>query len=83
MLGFAVVAAHEAAVAGQPGQACLDDPAVTAKAVGGLDAFAGDPHGDAAPLELGAERADVAGLVGVEFLGPAAGPAASAADRDD
>jgi hypothetical protein len=40
MLGFAVVAAYEAAVALQPGQAGLDDPAVPAEAAGGFDALA-------------------------------------------
>src|SRR5438874_13123547 len=54
MLGFAVVAAHEAAVALQPGQAGLDDPAVPAQPLGGLDALAGDAHHDAASAYLAA-----------------------------
>jgi hypothetical protein len=53
MLGFAVVAAYESAVVEEPRQACLDDPAVPAKALGGLDAFAGDADLDPAATDLG------------------------------
>jgi hypothetical protein len=76
VFGFAVVAADAAAVAQQPGQAGLDDPAVLAEAAGGLDAFAGDPHGDAAAADLGTQGGLVVGLIGVQLAGSVAWPAA-------
>jgi len=83
MLGFAVIAAYQTAVAGQPGQACLDDPAVPAQSLGGLDALAGDPHLDATPADLGPQGSDVIRLIRVEFLRSLAWPAALAPHRDD
>jgi len=83
MLGFAVVAADESAVAGQPGKTGFDDPAVSAEALGGLDALAGDADLDATALDLGAERSDVVCLVRMEFHRPGARTATFAADRDD
>src|SRR5438477_5096725 len=57
MLGFPVVAAHEAAVAQQPGQAGLDDPAMPTQPGRGLDPFPGDPHTDTAATDLAATPA--------------------------
>lgn len=42
--GFAFVADGKASAAGEPGDRAFDHPAVAAKLVAGLDAFAGDPH---------------------------------------
>ena len=49
VFGLAFVAANQASIVLQPGQARFDDPPVAAEAFGGLDAFAGDTHADAAP----------------------------------
>ena len=46
--GVAFVAQGQPPAAGQPGQGSLDDPAVPAQPVAGLDALAGDAGGDAA-----------------------------------
>ena len=83
MLGFAFVAAGQAAVVHQPGQCCLDDPTVPAQPLGGLDTLAGDPHDDAAAADLGPDCLLVVGLVAVQFPRPLAGPATSAGDRGD
>lgn len=83
VLGFAFVASGEAAVVGEPGQARLDDPPVSAESLGGLDAFAGDAHGDAAAADLGPDRLVVVGLVRVQLARAAAGPAATAPHRGE
>lgn len=49
MLGLAFIAAMKAAAAGEPGHRALNGPAVAAQSLRGLDAFAGDAVGDAAP----------------------------------
>ena len=81
MFGFAFVAAREAAVVGEPGQACLDDPPVPAKALRGLDAFAGDTHHDATAADLGPDRLVVVGLVRVQLRGPVTGTATPGSHR--
>lgn len=68
MLGFAFVAAREATVVGEPGQARLDDPPVPAETLGGLDAFAGDSHDDAPAADLGPDRLVVVGLMSMQGL---------------
>jgi len=65
--GFAFVAEGESAAAEQPGQGGLDDPAVPAEALAGLDAGAGDPRGDAALAQERAQLGGVVGLVGVQL----------------
>ena len=47
-VGVALVADGEAAVAGEPGDGAFDLPAVSAEAVAGVDAAAGDARDDAA-----------------------------------
>jgi hypothetical protein len=53
VFGFAFVAADQATVVHEPGQAGLYDPAPPAELLGGLHAFAGDPHADATAADLG------------------------------
>ncbi len=80
---FAVVAAYQAAVTQEPGQAGFDDPAVPAEALRRLDALAGDPDSDAPTPDLGPQQALVVGLVGVQFRGSVPWPASRAADRGE
>lgn len=49
VLGFALVAAVQAAASGEPGHRALYGPAVAAQPRGGLDALAGYAVPDAAP----------------------------------
>jgi hypothetical protein len=83
VFGFAFVAADEAAVVEQPGQAGLDDPAVAAKPLGRVDARAGDPDGDAAAADLCPECSLVICLVGVELGGAVPGSASPGANRGE
>jgi hypothetical protein len=79
VLGFAFVAAYESAVALQPSQAGLDDPAVPAEPLGRVDSFACDP----AAADLVPQGLDVVCLVGVEFGGSVTGPSLRAGDGCD
>lgn len=83
MFGFAFVAANQPSVVLQPGQTCFDDPPVPAQPLGGLDALAGDPNGDAAAADLSAQRPLVVRLVGVQLARALAGSAATGPDRGD
>ena len=65
---------------GKPSHAALDFPAVSAKALTGVDAAPGEARSDAAGAALPAAPAMVAGLVGVEFVGTAARPSLTAPD---
>ncbi len=76
-----LVAGRQAAVAGEPGEGALDDPAVAAEAVGPLDAAAGDAGLDAPlPARQAAPRV-VVPLVGVELGRPLPTPSGRGADR--
>lgn len=77
-VGAAFVANHEAAKAGEPGEAAFDDPTMAAKALAILDAAAGDAGHDAALAAGLAARMAVIGLVGVEFPWASAWPARAA-----
>jgi hypothetical protein len=67
--GLAVVADREATVREQPGDRPLDDPAMSAEALGGLDATPGDPGDDAASAQGAPVDGIVVALVAVELLG--------------
>jgi hypothetical protein len=54
VVGAAFVAAVEPPAAGRPGDGPLDDPAVAAQPLTGLDPMAGDTRDDAAPVQQGA-----------------------------
>ena len=82
-IGAALIADGEAAVAAEPGQCALHDPAVAAQAGAALDASSGDAWEDApSAADLSAvER--VIGLVRVQLGWPSSRPAAALADRLD
>src|SRR5205807_899832 len=69
-VSVAFVAGGQAAVAEQPRHRALDDPAVPAELVGGVDALAGNPRDDAAPAQPHPQRGEVVGLVGMELGRP-------------
>ena len=75
------VADGQAAIAVEPGQRALDDPAVAAEALAGIDALAGDAHPDVALAEGGSAAGDVVGLVGVAFGGTLAAASVGLPDR--
>lgn len=75
LCGLTFVPADQAAVALQPGQARLDDPAVSAQLLGGLHALACDAYRDPASADLGPQRPHVIGPAGVQFRGSVAGTA--------
>lgn len=62
VLSFALVAAVQAAAAGQPGHGALHHPAVAAQPLGGLDALAGDAVVNAALAEPSAQVVVVVSL---------------------
>ena len=67
----------------QPGEAALDDPALTAQAGAVGDAAAGDPRSDPALSELSAVDVVVVAAVGEQLPRSAAGAAAPSPDRRD
>jgi hypothetical protein len=69
MFGEAVVAADEASVFQQPGLGAFDHLAVSAEPGGRFDARAGEPDGDPAVAEFGADVLAVVGLVAVQLSG--------------
>src|SRR5215207_1000933 len=71
----ALVAHEQAAVAVQPGEAALHDPAVPAEPRARLDARAGDARGDAPAAEQRAILAGAVALVGMQLGGAPARPA--------
>ena len=79
----ALVADEEAAVAVQPGEVALDNPAVPSELGAGIDAGAGDPRGDVAASEGVTSGATVVGLVGVQLGRSPAWSSAWAFDRRD
>lgn len=81
VLGFAFIAAVEAAAAGEPGKGPLNDPAVPAQPVRGLDAPAGDAVTDASLAEPFAQAGVVVAFTAVEFAGLAAAWATPGADH--
>jgi hypothetical protein len=83
VFGFAFVAADQAAIVHQPGQARLHDPPVPTQALRGLDALASDAHRYPAPADLSAQCPLVVGLVRVQFHGPLARSSAAGPDRSD
>jgi hypothetical protein len=58
----------------QPGQGALDDPPMPAQPFAGLDPSPGDAALDAPLSEVSVAKAMIVSLIGVEFLGSAAGP---------
>ena len=85
-IGAALVADGEATVAREPGQGALDDPAMSAELLAGVDALASDAAPDPAPMEVASAPGEVVRLVGVELqrtLARAAGAATWAEDRWD
>jgi hypothetical protein len=80
-VGVAFVADGEAAVAGEPGDGAFDLPAVSAEALVGVDAAAGDARGDAALAQPGPVDLRVVGFVGAELGWLAAAWSAAGADR--
>src|SRR3954454_706540 len=71
-----LVADHQPAAAGDPGQRALHHPAVPTQALAALDAAPGDPGDDAAPAAGAAAAGVVVGLVGVQL--PRAAPRTAA-----
>ncbi len=82
-VGAALVADAEPLEGVQPGEAALDDPALSAQAGAVRDAAAGDPWSDAAGAELAAVDVVVVAAVGQQLPRSAAGPADPSADRRD
>lgn len=72
MFGLALVAAVQAAAAGQPRQRPLHGPTVSAKPLRGFNTPAGDARGDIPGSEPSAQVAVVIPLVGMELGGPTA-----------
>ena len=72
------VADGQAAVPGEPGDGAFDFPPVSAEAVCGVDAAAGDARDDAALAQPGPVGGRVVAFVGAQFgwLAAARGPAA-------
>lgn len=66
-----------------PGERALDDPAVAAQPLAGLDGFTCDADLDPAPGECTAARPVVIGLVTMQLLGPLARPSPRTLDRAD
>ena len=79
----ALVASDEPAVAVDPGEGALDDPAMSAQLLAGLDAASGDAGRDPAAAAGLAAPPMVVCLVGVQLVRPAPCPAGLAADRRD
>ena len=63
----------------EPGDAALDDPAVPAQSLGGLDAWPRDSALDPTPTQHALVPSRAVALVGVQLLGSAAGPTPLAA----
>ena len=61
---------EEAAQASQPGEGTLNDPAMLAQALAGVDAAASHARFDATSATCSAAKGIVISLVGVEFGGP-------------
>src|SRR4051794_25461595 len=76
-----LVADHEPAAAGDPGQRTLHHPSMPAEALAALDPAPGDPGDDAALAAGAAAAAVVVGLVGVQLPWTSSGSAAWLADR--
>lgn len=74
----AFVAHEQAAVAVQPSEVALDDPAIPSQPLARVDAFAGDARDDAAAAEHGSVAARGVAQVRMEFVGTAAGTAGAA-----
>jgi len=74
----ALIPDGQAAVAGEPGEGALDNPAVSSEMGAALDPAACDARGDAAGAALTTAAAMVVGLVGVELARPAPGTATMA-----
>lgn len=70
--GLALVAAVQPAEGAGPGLGALDHPAVSAEALGGVDASTSDTGRDLSSSQVGADEAVVVCLVGVQLAGPAA-----------
>src|SRR4051812_45924589 len=66
-VGPALVADGEPAVAGEPGQGPLNDPAVATEPLAGVDAASGDPRDDPASAEIASAAREVVALVGVQL----------------
>src|SRR5207249_8016851 len=84
--GVALVAYQQAAIAVQPGEVALHDPAVAPEPLARLDAAAGDPRGDAAAAERRAVATGSVAQVRVQLGGPparAAGTAGGLLERRD
>ncbi|KIQ61868.1 hypothetical protein TR51_21730 [Kitasatospora griseola] len=77
MLALAFVAAVESAEAAEPGDGALDHPSVSAEALGGVDASAGDARWDPASSQVSADESVIVGFVAVELAGPASPGAAA------
>jgi hypothetical protein len=67
----------------QPGEAALDDPALTSQAGAVGDAAAGDPRSDPASAQLSAVDVVVVAAVGEQIPRSPAGSAAPSSDRRD
>src|SRR3954451_3893903 len=79
----ALEADEETAVAMQPGEGALNDPAVTAEPGAGLDALACDARGDPSTFEGSPPFDGLVGLVGVELVRPLARRAGGLLDGRD
>ena len=80
-VGSALIAHGDAAEAGEPSQGALDDPAMTAQAVGAINAATGDARRDAPRAAGQAAGGVIIGFVGMQLGGPAPWPAAALPDR--
>ncbi len=79
-VGATFVTNGEAAEAIEPGERAFDDPAVAAELLAAVDATPGDTRLDVTLPATGPAAAMIERLVGVELIGPTAGPPAGALD---
>lgn len=79
----ALIADGQAPELTQPRQGPLDHPAVASQPLAAVDAFAGDPHLDPAPVQEAAAARDVVRLVGMQLDRALPRTSASALDGRD
>ncbi len=83
---IAFIAHEQAAVAVEPGEVALHDPALASQPLTRVDAFAGDTWDDAAAAERSPVATGGIAQVGMQFVGPSAGttgPAMGLLERRD
>ena len=68
-VGAALITDTQTAHAVQPGESALDNPAVSAQALAGFDAPAGNAGANTATLQILAQVGEIVALVGMHLLG--------------